>query len=96
MFQLEHDDFRALKDFKYLHHWTNPRWNVLPESDLAQIRPLREEKVRNFGNTNMCISTSSIAMHSLVPLHRSPLPHSLHGYNILISHVRERMLCNNI
>ncbi len=46
MIQLEHDDFRALKDFKYLHHWTNPRWNVLPESALAQIRPLREEKVK--------------------------------------------------
>ncbi len=44
MIQLKHHDFRPLEDFKYLHHWTNPRWNVLPESDLAQIHLLKEEK----------------------------------------------------
>ena len=44
MIQLELYDFRSLKDFKYLRHWTNPTWNVLPESDLAQIHLLKEGK----------------------------------------------------
>jgi hypothetical protein len=46
MIQLEQHDFRPLEGFKYLQHWTNPKWNVLPASDLAQIHPLREEKAK--------------------------------------------------
>ncbi len=46
MIQLEQHDFRPLGGFKYLHHWTNSTWNVLPAPDLAQIRPLREEKAK--------------------------------------------------
>ncbi len=46
MIQLEQHDFRPLEGFVYLWRWTDPKYNVLPASDLAQIHPVIEEKAQ--------------------------------------------------
>ena len=44
MIELLGSDFRPLEEFKYLWRWTDPRYNVLPLLDLAQIHLLKEGK----------------------------------------------------
>lgn len=51
MIQLRQSDFRPGDGFKFWWRWTNPTWNVLPESDLAQIHPLSEEKAQEVWQT---------------------------------------------
>ena len=54
--QLSQTDFRSGDGFKFWWRWTNPTWNVLPESDLAQIRPLTEEKAQEVWQTEFVYS----------------------------------------
>jgi len=44
MIELKQENFRPLVDFKLRWRWVNPKWNVLPETKLAQIHPLVEKK----------------------------------------------------
>jgi hypothetical protein len=44
MIELLSSDFRPLEGFGRRWRWTDPKCDVLPLSDLAQIRPLKEEK----------------------------------------------------
>lgn len=49
--QLLHYDFRAGESFELWWRWTDPTWHVLPESDLAQIRPLTVGKAQEIWET---------------------------------------------
>src|SRR5690242_11503996 len=51
MIQLNQSDFREGESFELWWRWTNPTWNVLPESDLAQIRPLMAGKAQEIWQT---------------------------------------------
>jgi hypothetical protein len=56
MIQLRQSDFRPGDSFKFWWRWTNPTWNVLPESDLGQIYPLTEEKAQEVWQTEFVYS----------------------------------------
>ena len=51
MIQISQSDFRPGDSFELWWRWTNPRWAVLPESDLAQIRPLVAGKAQEIWQT---------------------------------------------
>jgi hypothetical protein len=40
------DDFRPLDLFSLRWRWTDPKWDLLPPEELAQIRPLTETRAR--------------------------------------------------
>ncbi len=44
MIELTQEDFRPLADFRLRWRWTNSKWDLLPETKLAQIHPLVERK----------------------------------------------------
>ena len=50
MIELIDSDFRPLEEFEYLWRWTNPKYNVLPLLDLAQIHLVKEEKAQSLWN----------------------------------------------
>jgi len=51
MIQLNQSDFRPGDSFELWWRWTNPTWDMLPESDLAQIRPLTAGKAQEIWQT---------------------------------------------
>src|SRR5258708_21449155 len=90
MIQLESDDFQALEGFEYLQLWTDPKYNVLPALDLAQIRPLIERKAGEvWQDTYMYFNT--LYREKLFRSFRPATSSSLFEWTQLIDISRKRM-----
>lgn len=44
MVEIAEDDFLPLEHFRLKWRWTDVQWNLIPETDLSQIKPLSEAK----------------------------------------------------
>lgn len=56
MIELVEQDYIPLETFRLIWRWTDPRWNVLPQDALNDIRPLTESKAAE-------IHTRTLAFH---------------------------------
>ena len=44
--KVEPNDYQSMENFHLKWRWTDATWNLLPQTDLAQIKPLKSAKAR--------------------------------------------------